>query len=356
MTIGSYIKCFEKRLSALEWYDRREVKSMAIRLLEEIAGVPPYKVIVEPQMELSADVAARLEQMTVQLATGRPLQYVLGYEIFCGHRFAVSEGVLIPRPETEELVHMVLNDIQQNGLGADFATVEDNHRAFPLRVLDICTGSGCIAWSIAAGVAEMIRSGSCVLSGGIAENLSFKGAVWGCDISDTALQIASLQGQGIYTDSVEKKGWDVDRPSVEPEFFKCDILDAGVYEIIMENICKVVGDGDGEANRMQMHKLDIIVSNPPYVCEQERSKMRPNVLDFEPDCALFVPDDNPLLFYRRIAQLGGKLLKPGGRLYFETNERFAVQTAHLMEEYDFKGCRVVDDLFGKPRFVVGVLA
>lgn len=317
MTIQAFVTYFRQQLSALNWYDAREVKSMALRLLEEVAGVPSYKVIVEPQMELEATFVERLERMTAELATGRPLQYVLGYEMFCGHKFSVGEGVLIPRPETEELVGLVLNDIKQCRHG--FTGAGESDAALPLRVLDICTGSGCIAWSIAAGIAELCRCGADSGSGECA------GMVLGCDISDEALEIAA--NQGVCDD-------------LAPVFFKCDILEAGAYETISRYI--------------SAEKLDVIVSNPPYVCEQEKEQMRPNVLDFEPDCALFVPDGDPLKFYRRIARLSGKLLKQGGRLYFEVNERFAGETAQMMGEYGFGECKVAEDLFGKPRMVWGV--
>jgi release factor glutamine methyltransferase len=218
------------------------------------------------------------------------LQYVLGYEWFCGHRFNVAPGVLIPRPETEELVREVVSS-------ANGPDCEGN-----VRVLDICTGSGCIAWSVAA-------------------ELGKRAQVYGCDISPEALAIAC--GQEIDADV---------------KFFECDILAPQAEEVI--------GAECGAA------KFDIIVSNPPYVCECEKELMQKNVLDFEPELALFVPDDDPLRFYRRIAQLSGRLLKPGGKLFFEINERFGRETVEMLEETGFVGCRVLQDIFGKERMVV----
>ncbi len=313
MTINGFVKYFAEELAGLEWYDAREVKAMALRLLEEVAGFPSYKVLVEPEMELGVEAEARLRMLAAELATGRPLQYVLGYEMFCGHKFNVSEGVLIPRPETEELVRLVVNE-----LGGS------------MRVLDVCTGSGCIAWSIAAELSG--KRGN--------ENSSM---VYGCDISDAALGIAS--GQDIYD------GACVNEANIVPRFFKCDILDKAALDVILENIGSPHTYNDiGEID--ESLKLDVIVSNPPYVCEEEKAQMRANVLDFEPDCALFVPDENPLLFYSRIAELGRLLLRSGGMLFFEVNERFALQTAQMLEENGFVGSRVIEDLFGKPRFVV----
>lgn len=296
MNIKGYIEQFTESLSQLGWYDSREIRSMATYILKEVASIESYKIIVSPELELGEEVSSRLQQIIQQMATGRPMQYVLGYEYFCSHRFNVAEGVLIPRPETEELVRLVAED----------ATVAANGSAAnsPLQVLDICTGSGCIAWSLAAAL-----PGS---------------RVWGCDISDAALQIAQSQSvDGVQHGSVQ--------------FFKCDVLS--------EDVLSVIGAAGG--------KFDVIVSNPPYVCNEEKKLMRSNVLDFEPHLALFVPDEDPLLFYRRIAELSGHLLKEGGMLYFEVNERFAHETADQMTGLGFRSCEVVTDFFGKERMVRG---
>ena len=296
MNIKGYIEQFTESLLQLGWYDSREIRSMATYILKEVASIESYKIIVSPELELGEEVSSRLQQIIQQMATGRPMQYVLGYEYFCSHRFNVAEGVLIPRPETEELVRLVAED----------ATVAANGSAAnsPLQVLDICTGSGCIAWSVAAAL-----PGS---------------RVWGCDISDAALQIAQSQSvDGVQHGSVQ--------------FFKCDVLS--------EDALSVIGAAGG--------KFDVIVSNPPYVCNEEKKLMRSNVLDFEPHLALFVPDEDPLLFYRRIAELSGHLLKEGGMLYFEVNERFAHETADQMTGLRFRNCEVITDFFGKERMVRG---
>ena len=319
MTIGEFVKYFEAELVQLQWYDKREVKSMASYLLKELADVPSYKLIVEPQMELPADCKASLIECTAKMKQGTPLQYALGYEYFCGHKFSVAPGVLIPRPETEELVNMILahshslNPAPECRKGIDAG----------LRILDICTGSGCIAWSLAAGL-----PGS---------------SVWGCDISDVALNIA--ESQNIPGDNNSKIS-----------FFKCDILETSAASF--------------EAG---VSSFDIIVSNPPYVCEEERKDMRANVLDHEPELALFVPDEDPLRFYRRIVELAagqmhyqieiknslrerkGGLLRSGGMLYFEVNERFASNVVELMQTAGFCECSIVKDMFGKERMVKGTL-
>jgi release factor glutamine methyltransferase len=311
MTLQEFISLVVERLSV--HYPVQEAKAIAVRLLKEsIEGYKGYEHLVEPGRglesfqlaECRAVAGARvgadnivtsgceeyLLKCAQRLATGEPLQYVLGYEWFCGHRFNVAPGVLIPRPETEELVREVVSS-------ANGPDCEGN-----VRVLDICTGSGCIAWSVAA-------------------ELGKRAQVYGCDISPEALAIAC--GQEIDADV---------------KFFECDILAPQAEEVI--------GAECGAA------KFDIIVSNPPYVCECEKELMQKNVLDFEPELALFVPDDDPLRFYRRIAQLSGRLLKPGGKLFFEINERFGRETVEMLEDMGFVGCRVLQDIFGKERMVV----
>ena len=311
-------------------YPAQEAKAVAVRLLKEsVEGYKGYEHLVDPGRGLESFQIAEccavagekteagnlmmpgceeyLLECADRLATGEPLQYVMGYEWFCGHKFNVARGVLIPRPETEELVREVVACAAEMGsgdvvAGAGTASAVEGHfagKGSKLRVLDICTGSGCIAWSVAAELGD-------------------RGEVLGCDISTVALEIA--RGQQI---------------ECKVDFFECDILSPLAEEVI---------GGEGQ--------FDIIVSNPPYVCECERMLMQRNVLDFEPELALFVPDDDPLRFYRRIAELSGRLLKPGGKLFFEINERFGAETVQMMEEMGYVGCRVVQDIFGKDRMTV----
>ena len=295
MTIKEYINSFTNSLAALDWYDEREIKSMVAYLLKEVAGIESYKIIVSPELDLDDAAVFRLKEVTDKMATGCPMQYALGYEYFCGNKFKVATGVLIPRPETEELVRMISEEFESE------SKVQQ-----PFKVLDICTGSGCIAWSLAA-----LLHGS---------------KVWGCDISEKALEIAQSQNiNGVQPEDIS--------------FFKYDVLKGDVGNLLQS---------------LGSQKVDVIVSNPPYVCEGEREQMRPNVLDFEPGLALFVPDNNPLLFYKKIAELSGKILKEGGKLYFEVNERFAKETASVMETCGFEQVAVVRDMFGKERMVKGV--
>ena len=365
MTLQEFISLVVERLSV--HYPVQEAKAIAVRLLKEaIDGYKGYEHLVEPGRELKGFAAGTEEYLlkcAQRLATGEPLQYVLGYEWFCGHRFNVAPGVLIPRPETEELVREVVAHAigagkniaageaaqMEKGIPGVNGAVASQETIGKIKVLDICTGSGCIAWSVAAELGEMAE-------------------VYGCDISTVALGIA--RGQ-----QLEGNGTGV-------KFFECDILAPQAEEVILRECVaeEVIGlecvaeeligwecmaqsgvqdgqpagagpffpaDQSGAAG-----KFDIIVSNPPYVCECEKELMQKNVLDFEPELALFVPDDDPLRFYRRIAQLSGRLLKPGGKLFFEINERFGRETVVMLEETGFVGCRVLQDIFGKERMVV----
>lgn len=286
MTLREFVTDCISRLAPL--YPEPEAKAMAFRLLEHCLEIPSYKYISDPDTIIDAsfhplnsasysDIVAALDE----LATGRPLQYVLGFTEFCGHRFKVGEGCLIPRPETEEMVSRIIDDLSGTEIGEE-----------PFNILDLCTGSGCIAWSLAAEFPEAM--------------------VYGCDLSDAALRYACRQ-------RVKVRG-------AKPVFFSADIL-------------SVPPAG--------LPQFDVIVSNPPYICESERSAMRPNVLDFEPAEALFVPDEDPLKFYRAVARWAEALLRPDGHVYLEINERFGPETAAL-----FPGSRLEKDLSGRDRFVI----
>ena len=313
MTLHEFVQSCIERLAPL--YPEPEAKAIAFRLLEHYLEIPSYKYISDPDFPILADDAAeparldpsrqvrldparhaRLDRASEMMAalddltTGRPLQYVLGFTEFCGHRFKVGEGCLIPRPETEELVSRIIDDLYEDD-GED-GDIPDDGDEYPFSILDLCTGSGCIAWSLAAEFPEAM--------------------VYGCDLSDAALRYACRQ-------RVKVQG-------AKPIFFSADVL---------------------SAPPAGLPKFDIIVSNPPYICDSERTAMRPNVLDFEPAEALFVPDDDPLRFYRAIARWADALLRPDGHIYLEINERFGPDVAAL-----FPGSRVLQDVSGRDRFVV----
>ena len=280
MTYREFISSAVGRLSEL--YPAAEAKAAATRLLCHRLDIQQYKCIAEPDTVISAHSDELMDDLD-QLSEGRPLQYVLGFTEFCGHRIRVREGVLIPRPETEELVGRIIDDCSSIEL-------EENQE---FNILDMCTGSGCIAYSLAAEFPAAL--------------------VYGCDNSDDALRIACKQR--------------VKLPAARPVFFYADIL---------------------QAPPAGLPKFDVIVSNPPYVCEGEKTQMRRNVLDYEPSQALFVPDDDPLVFYRAIAFWASLLLKPHGRIYLEINERLGTETASLFGD----AAQIVKDFNGRDRFVV----
>ena len=318
MTLRNFIDYAQEQLAPL--YPQQECKAIAVRMLKELlAGYKGYEHMVEPATELDTfqlEGIAEKNQPSRQhsgtekyllscverLATGEPLQYVMGFEWFCGHRFNVAPGVLIPRPETEELVCKAIEFAQAAALQPQSAA--------PLRILDICTGSGCIAWSMAAALPQS--------------------EVYACDISQQALKIASTQQIQC-----------ADNTPAKVKFLECDILG----EDAQQKIAQACGEGE----------FNLIISNPPYVCECEKSQMRENVLNHEPHLALFVPDNDPLKFYRAIAQLSGRILAPGGALMFEINERFGAETAQMMQQMGYTNCQVLQDLFGKDRMVVGYM-
>lgn len=262
-------------------YPLAEARGIVLMLCQEVLGVKSYTHIVEPQTLIPEERVPELLQMRSRLLDSEPIQYVLGFCEFCGRRFAVAPGVLIPRPETEELV------------AASLSTLLSLPQ--PTRVLDLCTGSGCIAWSIAG---ELPSS-----------------AVVGVDISPAALAIAESQ-------------FKTENP---PKFICADILKTDEIP--------------------SWEKFDLIVSNPPYIMEKEKSQMRANVLDYEPSLALFVPDEDPLLFYEAVARWAVKLLKDSGVGLVEINEHLADETARLFCREGFEDTTVIRDIFSKNRIV-----
>ena len=267
-------------------YPADEARSIVSMLLQERLGLPIYAPVTEPDREIDA---AALESDMARLLESEPVQYVLGHAEFFGRRFRVTPDVLIPRPETEELVEEVLK-----------WPVAAGHDP---GILDLCTGSGCIAWTLALEIPDA--------------------TVVGVDISTAALTLARNQFHD---------------PRVS--FRRADVLR---FPVAAGN--DVTPDPIGD-----LGSFDIIVSNPPYVLESERKDMRRNVLDYEPGLALFVPDDDPLRFYKALAVHAKRLLAPGGRGVFEANARFCGEVAALLEP-DFKDVGILKDISGRERFV-----
>ena len=268
-------------------YEDGEARAIARILIEELFGLSYTDIVCGATDQLSADDTLRLDTAVRRIEQGEPLQHVLGYADFCGNHFGVNASVLIPRPETEWLVdegEKLMNDASNAAPSA------------PKRILDIGTGSGCIAISL------KLRLGEAYVE------------AW--DISEEALRTAESNAKAL---------------KAEVAFCKRDALRA----------------------EESVATWDLIVSNPPYTCDSERADMDDNVLLHEPHTALFVPDDDPLRFYRAIARYALRSLSNGGNLLFECNTRYAEATGEMMREMGFEDVMVNDDCFGLPRFVKG---
>jgi len=296
MVYKEFIENAGERLDPL--YGRQEGRAIALRLLQHCCSLGPHDHIIDPFGVISENNIAALESYMADLLTARPLQYVLGYAEFCGRKFLVEEGVLIPRPETEELAGWVLGN-RQKAMGNSV-----------VRILDAACGSGCIGITLAA---EIAASGSPAGS-----------EVFALDLSDKALDVTSKNASRFLTGFFHA--------------FKADILAGPASQKIIEE-----------------HSLDIIVSNPPYVREQERVLMHRNVIDFEPAEALFVSNDDPLVFYKALSDWGLKLLKSGGSIYFEINEVYGNDVVGLLASAGYTDIILRKDINDKDRMVRGTL-
>lgn len=286
-----------QRLTPL--YGPQEAKAMTRMLLEDLFSLSFADILCGATEHLSDADTLRLQQSVDRLLDAEPLQYVTGTAFFCGHPFHVAPGVLIPRPETEWIVDTAVNLVTSSAP----------------RILDIGTGSGCIATSISLALADR----HCHTE------------AW--DISEDALRIAA--------DNAERLGADV-------KFRRRDALRLEKDFPAEEN------QGGAEAlsdTNAAAESWNIIVSNPPYICNREAADMHANVLRHEPHLALFVPDTDPLLFYRAIARYAMRSLRKGGWLLFECNTLYAHDTAQMALDMGFATSVVEDDCFGKPRFV-----
>lgn len=264
-------------------YGNGEARAITDYVLDVCFGLSKADILCGAVEEMTAEKAAELNKIFGRLMEGEPVQYVLGRAEFCGRWFDVRPGVLIPRPETEELCAWI--------------TADSKASASP-KVLDIGTGSGCIAITLQLDMPES------------------KVTAW--DISADALDVAR--------ENAKQLGANV-------SFVKQDALNA---------------KPEGE--------WDVIVSNPPYICEKEKKDMAVNVLEHEPHTALFVPDAAPLLFYRAITRLAVQTLNKGGRLYFEINPIYADDTCHMMRAEGMTAVELRSDMYGKQRMAKGVKA
>ena len=272
-------------------YPEGEAKEMVFAYMEDVFGFKRYKHVLEPDFMLRDADVGRATSDFRRMAGGEPLQYVTGKAYFYGREFRVTPDVLIPRQETELLIDSL------------FSTMTPKP---PVKILDLCTGSGCIAWTLALEI-----PGSQIMA---------------ADISDGALEVASRQD---FAEETARTG------ALSPTFIKTDVL-------------------KGPAPFVETYgaeKFDVIVSNPPYVMDKEKALMRTNVLDHEPHLALFVPDNDPLIFYRAVARWASELLSDGGAGIVEINEALGVETAQVFIDEGFIRVEVLKDLHDKDRFV-----
>ena len=296
MLLVDFLKEGTQALESL--YPAAEARNLVLMLCEELIGTQSYTHIVEPQYEVDKKGEAALEAGLERLKKGEPVQYVTGVCEFCGRKFHVTPDVLIPRPETEVLVREAVKRADRiRRMRSPYGK-----SAEPVRVLDLCTGSGCIAWSVALEVPGV--------------------QVVGVDISEGALNVA--QGQD-FTAELKNTG------ALPPVFVKADVLDT--------------------AQEFPYGPFDLILSNPPYIMEKEKALMRSNVLDYEPEQALFVPDENPLLFYRAIAAWSQRFFSAEGTGISEINEELGADTQAVFTSAGFQDVEQVKDFFDKTRFI-----
>ncbi len=279
----------------------REKESISMLILEEVFGLKRIDVALNKSISFEQKTWGTLIEILEKISSNEPIQYILGHTEFYGMTFRVSKDVLIPRPETEELVDFIIKKYQNKA--------ENN----TLNILDIGTGSGCIIISLAKNL----------------QNSAISVNAFAMDISKNALKIAEINAK---------------ENNVKVQFIEQDIL----KDNFEDNFSSFSLEGV-RSNGF----FDIIVSNPPYVTQAEKQLMQANVLDFEPHNALFVDDLEPLVFYERITFLATKYLKKSGFLYFEINEKYPNEMKLLLEKYNFSNVEILLDLQGKSRMTFG---
>ena len=281
-------------------YDNREAANITDWVMEHLTGWKKIDRIVNKQQLLPAGQLTQLEQYTEQLLQQTPVQYVLQEAWFCGMPFYVDKNVLIPRPETEELVDWIVQETgnrkSAGGKPKSDAGLQHPDEYSDLRILDIGTGSGCIPVALKKKLP--------------------RATVYACDISAGALAVAQKNAVMQQTDI---------------HFLQVDFLQTTAWQ--------------------QLPPVHIIVSNPPYIPDDNKKNMLPNVLEYEPAIALFVPDNDPLVFYKAIADFGCQKLLPGGRLFVEIHEDLAEQTKTLFLSKGFTTAEIKKDFQGKDRMI-----
>jgi release factor glutamine methyltransferase len=275
-------------------YTGSEASNIAALVLEVLTGLTSTERIMQKDLLLTTGQLAQLDQYTKQLLQHEPVQYVLQKAWFYGLELYVDPNVLIPRPETEELVHWIVRDVRLMGKDVFESTSQRADGTTELKILDIGTGSGCIALALKK---SMPRS-----------------EVWGCDLSDEALNVARRNGSSL---------------DIRVDFQSVDFLDA--------------------SQQKHLPTVDIIVSNPPYIPLKDQSSMHPNVLLHEPHTALFVPDEDPLLFYKALASFGKLRLHSPGAIYMEIHEDLGDAVLKLFQSEGYTDVSLKKDMQGKNR-------
>lgn len=273
-------------------YHTGEAQAIVRTLLDMRYGMTLTDIVCGKVNDLPEEETARLDAQLCRLQHGEPVQYVLGQADFAGRTFHVEPGVLIPRPETAELCGWITEDCHKR---MSAGKAEQDNPDKTTTILDICTGSGCIAVTLA-----------------------------------------------LDTERAEVTGWDISADAIRIARRNAETLGAKNISIGYKDALTLPKDNE---------RWDIIVSNPPYICEKEKADMERNVLGHEPGIALFVPDEDPLLFYRAIAGYAANALKPGGALYFEINPLYEKETRQMLEDLHFRDVETREDAFGKKRMM-----
>jgi release factor glutamine methyltransferase len=294
MKIGEAKNWLKKELETI--YPEGEAAAMAQMVIEDLTGLSRDTQTTQQHQPLNVHALHQLTVIAQRLRSHEPVQQVLGHAWFYGLKLFVDRNVLIPRPETEELVDWVISDVKQKGLDVFNKNATAADKTSLLKILDVGTGSGCIALALKSAMP-------------LAE-------VWGCDSSDEALNVARRNGSAL---------------NIRVDFQGVDFLDP--------------------AQQRLLPSVDVIVSNPPYIPLRDKHTIQPNVMDYEPHQALFVPDEDALVFYRALADFAMNRLHAGGNIYMEIHETLGNDVSELFKEQGYTNVELRKDMQGKDRMV-----
>src|SRR6476646_76394 len=294
MKIGEAERWLQQQLHGA--YDVGEINTIAVWVFEKVTGLSRINWLTKKEEPLPVDQLHELKSIAQRLQAHEPVQYVLGEAYFHGLTLYVDNNVLIPRPETEELVAWVIKDVKAAGKDVFNTNVGEADQTRNMRILDVGTGSGCIALAL--------------------KNAMPKAEVWGCDSSDAALNVARRNGALL---------------NIRVDFQQVNILEPAQWN--------------------NLPHFDLIISNPPYITRSEKEEMPSNVVQYEPHLALFVPDENPFIFYEVLARFGKEKLNKNGVLYVEIHEERAKEVVELFQNLISSNVELRQDMQGKDRMV-----